>query len=367
MLRNERTLFVSVVSAILFVLYGEHWMTMLGNPVWLAGISFWLFGVILYASINAVRHAEVLAGKLGEPYGTLILTIAVTTIEVTMIASVILSGDNNPEFARDTMFAVVMIVVNGLVGLSLLLGALRFHEQQHNLQGANSYLVVIIPLAGFGLVLPDFTTTTADQSLSNFQAAFVILMSLGLYMAFLLIQTRRHQSYFVLGTDISEQLAGDGKAHSPMQYSLKTHILLLLGYLVSVILLAEKIAAPVDYSIEVLGAPIALGGFIVAILILAPEAMSGIRAALQNNLQRAVNILLGSVLATISLTIPAVLVISYISGQHLILGLPNSETVLLAVTLMVSMTTFSSARTNILQGAVHLLLFFAYIMLIFEP
>ena len=367
MLRRERTLLVSVFSAILFLLYGDQWMTMLGNPLWFAGISIWLFGVILFASIGAVRHAEILAGKLGEPYGTLILTIAVTTIEVTMIASVMLSGENNQEFARDTMFAVVMIVVNGLVGLSLLLGALRFHEQQYNLQGANAYLVVIIPLAGFGLILPDFTTSTSDQSLSNFQAAFLVLMSLGLYLAFLLIQTRRHQSYFVMGLESSQQVSGETTLHLPMIYSMRGHILLLMGYLLSVILLAEKIARPVDYSIEVLGAPIALGGFFVASLILAPEAMSGIRAAMQNNLQRAVNILLGSVLATISLTIPAVLIISLITNQHVILGLPDSQTVLLVVTLMVSMMTFSSARTNILQGAVHILLFLAYIMLIFQP
>ena len=342
-------------------------MTMLGDPLWFAGISLWLFGVILFASIGAVRHAEILAGKLGEPYGTLILTVAVTTIEVTMIANVMLSGNANLEFARDTMFAVVMIVVNGLVGLSLLLGALRFHEQQYNLQGANAYLVVIIPLAGFGLILPDFTTSTSDQSLSNFQAAFLIVMSLGLYLAFLLIQTRRHQSYFVMGLDSAQQSVSESTLHQPMVYSMKGHIVLLLGYLLSVILLAEKIAQPVDYSIGVLGAPMALGGFFVASLILAPEAMSGIRAAMQNNLQRAVNILLGSVLATISLTIPAVLIISLITDQHVILGLPNAQTVLLIVTLMVSMTTFSSARTNILQGAVHILLFFAYIMLIFEP
>ncbi|MDG2045729.1 MAG: hypothetical protein P8J79_00815 [Halioglobus sp.] len=367
MLRRERTLFLSVISAILFLLYGDQWMTMLGHPVWFAGISIWLCGIILFASIAAVRHAEVLAGELGEPYGTLILTIAVTTIEVTMIANVMLSGEENQGFARDTLFAVVMIVVNGLVGLSLMLGALRFHEQQHNLQGANAYLVVIIPLAGFGLILPDFTTSTSDQSLSSFQAAFLVLMSLGLYLAFLLIQTRRHQSYFIMGLDSSQQPTTDSTPASPRVYSMGAHVLLLIGYLLSVILLAEKIAQPVDYSIGVLGAPLALGGFFVASLILAPEAMSGIRAAMRNNLQRAVNILLGSVLATISLTIPAVLIISLLTNQHVILGLPDSQTVLLVVTLMVSMMTFSSARTNILQGAVHILLFFAYIMLIFQP
>ena len=367
MLRRERALLVSVFSAILFLLYGDEWMTMLGDPIWFAGISLWLFGVILFASIGAVRHAEILSGRLGEPYGTLILTIAVTTIEVTMIANVILSGNDHLGFARDTMFAVVMIVVNGLVGLSLLLGAMRFHEQQYNLQGANAYLVVIIPLAGFGLILPDFTTSTSDPSLSNFQAAFLILMSLGLYLAFLLIQTKRHQSYFIMGLDNSQQVVDESKPHNPMVYSMSGHIVLLIAYLLSVILLAEKIAEPVDYSIGVLGAPMALGGFFVASLILAPEAMSGIRAAMRNDLQRAVNILLGSVLATISLTIPAVLIISFITNQHIILGLPNAQNVLLIVTLLVSMTTFSSARTNILQGAVHILLFFAYIMLIFQP
>ena len=367
MLRKERILLISTISAMLFLLYGDTWMEQLGNPIWFAGISLWLFSVILFAAIGAVRHAEVLAGKLGEPYGTLILTIAVTTIEVTMIANIILSGDNNPGFARDTMFAVVMIVLNGLIGLSLLLGALRFHEQQYNLQGANSYLVVIIPLAGFGLVLPDFTTSTPDQSFSDFQATFLVLMSLGLYMAFLLIQTKLHKNYFSISGELDTPIDGEGKVAKPPVYSMTSHVLLLIGYLVTVILLAEQIAAPIDYSIESLGAPMALGGFLVAALILAPEAMSAIRAALQNNLQRAVNILLGSVLATISLTIPAVLIISYISNKHTILGLPSSETVLLVVTLMVSMTTFSSARTNILHGGVHFLLFLAYIMLIFQP
>jgi Ca2+:H+ antiporter len=367
MLQHERTLFASVVSAILFLMYGDSWMANLHDPTWFAGLSLWLFGIILYSAIGAVRHAEVLAGKLGEPYGTLILTIAVTTIEVAMIANIILSGDHNPGLARDTMFAVIMIVLNGLVGLALLLGALRFHEQQYNLQGANSYLVVIIPLAGFGMILPDFTTSTADKSFTDFQAAFLVLMSLGLYLAFLLIQTKRHQGYFVMQNEVDTQLEEDPLVARPLIFSLKAHVLLLLGYLAAVIVLAEQIAAPIDYSIEVLGAPVALGGLFVAILILAPEAMSGIRAALKNNLQRSVNILLGSVLATISLTIPAVLVISMITGRHVILGLPNSESVLLIVTILVSMTTFSSERTNILQGAVHILLFFAYIMLIFQP
>jgi Ca2+:H+ antiporter len=368
MLRGERALLWGVASAGLFLLYGAHWRANLGDPLWFTGMSCWLLGAILVTARGAVRHAEVLAGRLGEPYGTLIQTMAVTSIEITMIANIILTGGSNPGFPRDTMFAVLMIVLNGLVGLALLLGALRFHEQQYNLQGANSYLVVIIPLAGFGLIVPDFTTTTsADGSFSGFQEAFLVAMSVALYLAFLLIQTIRHQNYFTLDESDAMQLAAATTPHSPPMHGTAAHVLLLIGYLVSVVLLAEQIAYPIDYSIEVLGAPMAAGGFLVAALILAPEAITGIRAAMQNNLQRAVNILLGSALATISLTIPAVLVVGYLHHRHLILGLPNAESILLAVTLLVCMTTFSSARTNVLQGAVHVVLFFAYVMLIFQP
>jgi Ca2+:H+ antiporter len=365
MLKQERTLILSVITAVLFMLFGSRWMANIGDPIWLTGLSIWLFSVVLAAAMAAVRHAEALARHFGEPFGTLILTLAVTSIEVALIANIMLSGDSNPGFARDTMFGVVMIVLNGLVGLSLLLGGLRFNEQQYNLQGANAYMVVIIPLAGLGLILPDFTISTPDKSFTQFQALFLILVSVGLYAAFLLIQTKRHQNYFVAQDNAA--MSEQPPAETVFVFQPWVHACLLLGYLLSVIILSEQIAAPIDYSIEKLGAPMALGGFFVAALILAPEALSGIRAALQNNLQRSVNILLGSVVATISLTIPAVLTLGLLTDTHVLLGLPQAETALLAVTLLVSMTTFSSARTNILQGAVHLILFFAYIMLIFQP
>jgi hypothetical protein len=215
----------------------------------------WLFAIILWSAIRVVHHAECLAQKLGEPYGTLILTLSVITIEVMMIATLMLHGSNNPGLARDTMFAVVMIVLNGLVGLSLLLGALRYREQQYNLQGANAYLSVILPLAVLALILPDFTVSTEEPSLSGFQALFLVVMTLALYGTFLAIQTVRHTGYFTVGDAAADDGHGDLGVGS-----LPFHALLLLAYMLPVVLLAKKIAIPIEYGIETLGLPAALGG-----------------------------------------------------------------------------------------------------------
>jgi len=351
-----------VATTALFLLFGKGWLADLGNPVWLGLMFGWLFAIILWSAIRVVHHAECLAQKLGEPYGTLILTLSVITIEVMMIATLMLHGSNNPGLARDTMFAVVMIVLNGLVGLSLLLGALRYREQQYNLQGANAYLSVILPLAVLALILPDFTVSTEEPSLSGFQALFLVVMTLALYGTFLAIQTVRHTGYFTVG----DAAADDG--HGDLEVgSLPFHALLLLAYMLPVVLLAKKIAIPIEYGIETLGLPAALGGFIVAALVLTPEGIGGVEAALKNRLQRSVNIFLGSALATIGLTVPAVLTVSLVTGAHVELGLQNADLVLLLLTLVVSVVTFSAARTNLLQGMVHLILFLAYVMLIFAP
>jgi Ca2+:H+ antiporter len=312
-----------------------------------------------------VRHADCLAIRLGEPYGTLILTLSAISIEVVMIASLMLHGQNNPTFARDAMFGVIMIMLNGMVGIALLLGGLRFREQIYNLQGANAYLVVIIPLAALGMALPNFTTSTQGPTLSSYQATFLLALTVGLYGIFLVVQTIRHQGYFA--DPEPAKPCRDGATADPVIRSTLWHSLLLVSYLLPVMLLSEKLAQPIDYAIEELGEPTALGGFLVAILVLAPEALGGIRAALDNRLQRSVNIFLGSVLSTIGLTIPAVLAIGLLTGKSVILGLPSAEVTLLFVTFLVSMTTFSGNRTNVLQGAVHILLFLVYFMLIFRP
>jgi Ca2+:H+ antiporter len=256
-----------------------------------------------------------------------------------------------------------MIVLNGMVGLSLLVGGLRYREQTYNLRGANAFLAVIVPLAVLGLVLPNFTQSSPGPTLSPLQAVFLIVMSIGLYGVFLAIQNVRHRDYFQ--PPASDADIDVGHADHEVR-SVAYHTPLLLIYLVPIVLLAKQIALPINYGIHVLRAPPALGGFLVSVLVLSPESLSAVRAALANQLQRSVNLLLGSVLASIGLTIPAVLTIGFITDQTVILGLDPVDMTLLLLTLVLSLMTFASARTNVLLGAVHLLLFLSYLMLIFE-
>ncbi len=361
-LRQEWPLLFSLGSTGLFLAFGSGWLADLSNRAWLAFMLAWLFCAILVSSLGVVRHAECLAVKLGEPLGTLLLTLAVIGIEVMVISAVMATGKGNVTVARDAMDAVVMIVLNGMVGLCLLLGGLRYHEQTYNLQGANAYLAVLVPLAVLGLVLPNFTVSAPGPTFSPLHSIFFTVMSVGLYGIFLAIQTSRHRDYFVP----PEPGAAGQEGHHAEVGSALYHTPFLLAYLVPVVILAKKIAIPIDYGIHVLGAPAALGGFLVSVLVLSPESLASVRAALANQLQRSVNLLLGSVLASISLTIPAALTVGFFIDQPVVLGLEPADTVLLLLTLAVSMLTFASARTNVLLGAVHLLLFLAYLMLIFE-
>ena len=364
-LRSEWVLAVNFATTALFLLFGARWLADLSQPAWFGFVSLWLFLAMILSAFAVVRHAEALAAKLGEPFGTLILTLAVTGIEVMMIAAIMYAGKGNSALARDAMMAVVMIVLNGMLGLSLLLGGLRHHEQDYNLQGANAFLAVILPLAVLGLVMPSFTVSSPGPTLSPFQAGFLVVMSLVLYGVFLGIQTSRHPDYFVApkarGRDKKE-----GSAPGYEVRSVPYHAGLLVIYVLPLVILSKQIAVPINHTIHVLHAPAALGGFLVSVLILSPESLGAVRAALANELQRSVNILLGSVLASIGLTIPAVLVIGYATGQTITLGLDAIDSTLLLLTLALSTLTFAAARTNVLLGAVHLLLFFAYLMFIFE-
>jgi Ca2+:H+ antiporter len=359
-LRREWPLLANLLTAALFLLFGSGWLADLSNPFWYAFLLVWLFAVILAAAFAVVHHAEAVAARLGEPLGTLILTLAVTGIEVMMISAFMYSGHGHPTLARDAMYAVIMIVLNGMVGLSLLVGGLRYHEQTYNLQGANSFLAVIVPIAVLSLVLPNFTTSSPGPIYSPFHAMFVVVLSVGLYGVFLAIQNVRHRDYFL----------DPGSAEAPhAEHSAGPtlwHAGLLVVYLIPLVYLAEQLAVPIDYGIEVLHAPPAVGGFLVSVLVLSPESMAAVRAALSNQLQRAVNVLLGSVVASISLTVPSVLAIGFFTGKEIVLGLEAAGITMLVLTLGVSTLTFASARTNVLLGAVHLLLFLAYVMLLFE-
>ena len=364
-LRAERALVVNLATTGLFLGFGDAWLADLSSAAWFALVSLWLFGVILLSAFAVVRHAEALAAKLGEPYGTLVLTLAVTGIEVMMIAAIMYAGKGNSALARDAMMAVMMIVLNGMVGLSLLLGGLRYHEQSYNLQGANAFLAVILPLAVLGLVLPTFTLSTPGPTLSPLQAGFLIFMSVVLYGVFLAIQTTRHRDYFTAPRSGELGVAG-GEHPGRGVHSIGLHSTLLFAYVLPLVVLSKQIAVPINHAVQVLHAPPALAGFLVSVLILSPESLGAVRAALANELQRSVNILLGSVLASIGLTIPAVLAIGFSTGHEIVLGLDAVGSILLLLTLAVSTLTFSAYRSNVLLGVVHLLLFLTYLLFIFE-
>ncbi len=364
-LREEKSLLFGAATTVLFLAFGSGWLERLHNPLIFGGLFLWLFAIMLWLAFGVVKHADCLAIKLGEPYGTLILTLSVISIEVVMITAVMLTGGENPALARDTMFSVLMIVLNGMLGITLLAGGWKHREQEYNLQGANTYLSVIVPLAGLGLILPRFTNSAPGGAVTPLMAIFLTVMSLGLYGIFLAMQSTRHRKFFTQ-PGVGEAPGGHDDHGSLTIRSTGFHALFLFLSMLPIVLLSKKMAGLVDHGISVLNAPQALGGFLVAILVLSPEGMGAIKAALSNNLQRTVNISLGSALATIGLTIPAVLVVSLATGKRLDLGLETPEIVLLSLSILVAAINFSSVRTNLLQGAVHLVLFFAYLMLIFD-
>lgn len=344
-------------------LFGNLWLADLTSPVKLAALLLALLAVIAWCAFAVVAEAEHLAMLLGEPLGTLVLTLAIVTIEVALIAAVMLGAHAAPTLGRDTMFAVLMIVLNGVVGLALLLGGLRHREQAYNLQGAVAYLSIIIPLSVIALVLPSYTVSTPDQTMSTAQAAAFGLFTVLLYGVFLAVQTVRHRHFFVAPDAGATR---EPRPKAPAR-TLTRHTAMLLLNLLPILLLAKPLAMLVDHGIGALGAPPALGGVLIAMIVFMPEGLTALRAALANELQRAVNLCLGAAASTIGLTVPAILAIGLLTGQTVVLGLDPTGVVLLAVTLALSILTFGGLRTTVLEGAVHLVMFLVYLVLIFSP
>ncbi|CCE11664.1 putative ionic transporter y4hA [Bradyrhizobium sp. STM 3843] len=317
-----------------------------------------LFGTVF----AAVHHAEVIAHEIGEPFGTLLLTLAVTVIEVALIATIMLGDKAAPALARDTVFAVVMIVCNGLVGICIFIGGLRYREQDVQVSGANLYLSVLFTLATITLVLPNFTLTSVGPVYSLGQLGFVSVVTILLYAVFLYTQTERHRDYFIRD---SLGFTDDGPKLS--RRMLVFSIVLLMVALLSVVLLAKKFSLVVDAGVAATGAPPALAGVLVALLILLPESVAAISAARANDLQKSINLALGSSLATIGLTIPAVAAAASALDKQLVLGLDSQGMVLLLLTFALSMLTFGTGRTNILFGLVHMVVFAVFLLLLFVP
>lgn len=328
-----------------------------------------LFAVMLWCAFTAVHHAEALAHRVGEPFGTIILTLAVIIIEVALISAVMLTGEPSPAMARDTMMAVVMITMNLLVGMSILLGGIRYKQQAYNLDGANAYLAVLIPLAVFALILPRFTTSAPGGQASFLQSEYLIISCVTLYGIFLLIQTVTNSDIFrePSRADAAPEPTNQLDAHTAdTSHSTAYYAIVMVVALLPIILLSKKLAGHLDELIMVTGAPLELSGLLVAILILTPEGLTAIKSAMANSLQKSVNLSLGSALASIGLTVPAVVTISLFTGQTLELGLDTVEIIMLVLTILVSIVTFGVTRTNVVQGAVHVALFLGYVMLIFD-
>jgi len=333
----------------------------LGFTPSVSGIAFSviLLAILFGTVFAAVHHAEVIAHKIGEPYGTLLLTLSVIIIEVAVIATIMIGDKSAPTLARDTVFAVVMIVCNGLVGLCILAGGLRYSEQEFQVSGAKVYLSVLIVLSTITLILPNYTLTTEGPLFSALQLAFVSVVTMILYGLFLYTQTVLHRDYF-----IADDEEDDG---APPTYPITMNAILLVVSLVTVVLLAKSFSVVVDAGGAAIGAPPAFTGIVVALLVLLPEGVAAFSAARHNKLQKSINLSLGSALATISLTIPAVALVATLLGQPLLLGLPPSETTLLIMTFAVSMLTFATGVTNILFGMVHMLVFAVFLLTVFAP
>ena len=275
------------------------------------------------------------------------LTLAIVIIEVSLISAVMLSAKDAPTLGRDTMFAVLMIVLNGVVGLGLLVGGLRHHQQRYNLQGASAFMAVIIPLTTIALIIPNFTSSTSDGTLTTLQAVTFSVFTLALYGVFLLIQTGRHSEFFI-DAEARDADAHPGEASSVSGGSVAKHVGLLLANVLPIVILAKSLAVILDHGIAALGAPSALGGVLIAAIVFTPEGISALKAVARNELQRAINLCLGAATSTVGL----------LTGQTVVLGLKPTEMTLLAVTLILSAQTFSGSRTTVLEGAVHLVLFF---------
>jgi len=319
--------------------------------------------LLIIAVLASVHHAEVIAHKVGEPLGTLTLALSVTIIEVSLVISLMIAGGSNTQtLARDTVFSAVMIILTGIVGLCLLLGGAKFKEQSFRRSGVNVSLITLTAILVLTLVLPNFTTTIPGPFYSNVQLIFVGLVSLILYIAFIWVQTKLHRDYFVSGNQnqpeyiesISEQKA------------ILSGIMLLLS-LVLVVLIAKKLSLPIELLLQQINAPQTLLGIIIAMVILLPEGLAAIKAARKDSLQTSLNLALGSALASIGLTIPAVAFICVFMGLPVVLGIDSKSMLLMLLSLFTVALSFITGKTTVMHGIVLLVIFSVYIFTVIVP
>ena len=354
------TLYVPIVAVVALIL---TWGRDLPSPVVVIAAVF-LAGSVL----AAVHHAEVVAHRVGEPYGSLVLAVAVTVIEVALIVTLMISGGEKAlSLARDTVFAAVMITCNGILGLSLLVGAVRRRIAVFNPEGTGGALAAVATVATLSLVLPTFTTSRSGPQFSPAQLTFAAVASLSLYLLFVAVQTRRHRDYFLPITTEGRVIDEEDHADPPTGRAALISLVLLLVALIAVVGLAKGVSPSIEAGVARAGLPQAVVGVVIALLVLLPETIAAVRAAVRDRIQTSLNLALGSAMASIGLTIPAIAVAMIWLEGPLLLGLGGTQMVLLALTVAVGTLTVVPGRANILQGGVHLGLLAAFLFLATSP
>ncbi|MEH0841456.1 ionic transporter y4hA [Micromonospora sp. CPCC 205711] len=359
---TEWTFAVPVLAVVLLIL---TWGRDLPGVV-VAVVASFLAGAVL----AAVHHAEVVAHKVGEPYGSLVLAVAVTVIEVALIVTLMISGGEKTQaLARDTVFAAVMITCNGILGLSLLLGALRRRVAVFNPEGTGGALATVATLATLSLVVPTFTTSRPGPEFSPDQLIFAAIASLALYGLFVLVQTGRHRDYFLPVTSDGRVLDADGDGHAdpPSTRTALVSLALLVVSLVAVVGLAKTVSPAIEAGVAAAGLPQSFVGVVIALLVLLPETLAAARAARRDQVQISLNLALGSAMASIGLTIPAIALASIWLDGPLLLGLGGTQLTLLALTAVTGVLTVVPGRATVLQGGVHLVLLAAFVFLAASP
>jgi Ca2+:H+ antiporter len=339
-------------------------MTNLLSQTWFITL---LGAALIGAVLAAVHHAEVVAHKTGEPFGTLILALCITIIETTLIVSLMLAGNEGSEvIARDAVFATIMIIMNGVIGMCIFIGGLSHYEMTFRNEGTNSMLAVLTALATFILVLPVVTVSTPGPTFTTSQLAFAGMSTFALYTAFLFFQTVSHRDYF-LPKAIDRKVDRNLHAEKPSNAKAMASSALLFISLIAVVILAKLLSPTIEAAVSAVGAPKAVVGIAIAMLVLLPESFAALRVAKANRLQSSLNLALGSALASIGLTIPAVAAIAILFDLPLSLGISSLNMTLMYLTFFIGALTLAIGRTTLLQGVLHLIIFFEYLFLSLVP
>lgn len=361
----------------IFMFFGKSIEGLYGNNTLAIAIFVLVLATIIGAAFGVVKEADELAHKLGEPYGTLILTLSIVSIEVILIVAMMFGPEDNPTIGKDSIFSVMMIIMNLVLGLCILLGGLRHGEQEYNAQGTITYLSMIIMLGGISMMIPNFIEGKGNGEFTSVQAGSISGLIILLYGFFLAYQMKGYRHLYIqpkpgqmeiLFNQRNESQQTDGHGNekvSKKEVLLRT--LVLLGMILPIVLLSHNLATLVDYGIKEMNLPPLLGGVLIAIIVFTPESMTAVKAAMNNEFQRAINLCHGAFVSTVGLTVPAVLIIGLIASKTVLFGMTSTETILFVITMVLSMLSFSGRRTAPIVGIMHLVLFAVFVILIFNP